>query len=455
MNALLALPLVLKLLLLFLIGAGLGAAVNLAVDRMRYQFPRISPWNGVWDALLRWFGRTPQPDRNAPAPLATGKQRKKGKSKVAGPAPRSAADRIPILGWMRLRREVPLRGTGFWIRPLLVELFAGFSIAWLYWWEVEQLSLVPFLGMAITPAQIDVSVIHFQYLGHVLLLVLMLAATLIDLDEWFIPDTITVPGTLLALVLACWPYSLLPCITLAPVEASTLQIASPNPFPAELEAGQMRGLGLALGCYWLWIFALLPRVWRGRRGLGIAWTLFWRRLIHATATRWLLLLGMAGSAAIAFLWMSGGPDRWTTLLSSLLGLAAGLVTIWTIRIAGALILRREAMGFGDVTLMGMIGAFLGWQPSLMVFFIGPFFGLAPGIAQLLFRRHRQVAIPYGPFLCAGAASVVVFWAALWEWGEHLFEQGWLVPIVLGICAPMLIVLLVLLQLVKRLFRARE
>ena len=43
------------------------------------------------------------------------------------------------------------------------------------------------------------------------------------------------------------------------------------------------------------------------------------------------------------------------------------------------------MGVGDVTLMGMIGAFLGWQPCLMIFFLAPFFGLLVGVLTILIR----------------------------------------------------------------------
>ena len=42
--------------------------------------------------------------------------------------------------------------------------------------------------------------------------------------------------------------------------------------------------------------------------------------------------------------------------------------MWAVRIIGTLTLRQEAMGFGDVTLMAMIGAFTGWQSTLLIFF---------------------------------------------------------------------------------------
>lgn len=60
----------------------------------------------------------------------------------------------------------------------------------------------------------------------------------------------------------------------------------------------------------------------------------------------------------------------------------------------------SSMGLGDVKLLAMIGAYLGWQSALFVFFVAPFLGLAVGIVNLLVRKER--IIPYGPFLALAA-----------------------------------------------------
>lgn len=67
----------------------------------------------------------------------------------------------------------------------------------------------------------------------------------------------------------------------------------------------------------------------------------------------------------------------------------------------------ESMGGGDVKLLAMIGAFLGWQKALLAFFIAPFFGLAAGLINLLVKKDHT--IPYGPFLSLGAVAAM-FWA---------------------------------------------
>jgi leader peptidase (prepilin peptidase)/N-methyltransferase len=67
----------------------------------------------------------------------------------------------------------------------------------------------------------------------------------------------------------------------------------------------------------------------------------------------------------------------------------------------------ESMGGGDVKLLAMIGAFLGWQKVLLTFFIAPFFGAFIGLINLLIKKDHT--IPYGPFL-ALAAIISLFWA---------------------------------------------
>ena len=109
------------------------------------------------------------------------------------------------------------------------------------------------------------------------------------------------------------------------------------------------------------------------------------------------------------------------------------------RIIGAVALRREAMGFGDVTLMTMLGAFLGWQPCLVIFFLAPVAGLVIAVLRLILVRDRE--IPYGPFLCLAAFFVVVCWNAVWGCVEGVFSLGWLVPLaVLGCLALMALML---------------
>jgi len=282
---------------------------------------------------------------------------------------------------------------------------------------------------------------------------LMLLASLIDLDEKIIPDTITLPGTLLGLLaVAIYPGVLLPLAQVSPVglvNIQSLAIPSPQDWPACLNGfPQMVSLLLALGCWWLWCVGLMPRTWYGRHGWRRALGLCVARLRRDPFTRRIGLLGLAGSAAIAILWWRGG-ESWPCMLSALFGMAAGGLLVWAVRIVATAVLQREAMGFGDVTLMAMLGVLLGWQGCLVVFFLAPLAALTVGLAVLLLRRESE--IPYGPFLCLAAGLVIVRWADVWERVEPIFSLGLLVPAILVVGLGLMVVLLWLLQLVKSLF----
>jgi leader peptidase (prepilin peptidase) / N-methyltransferase len=67
----------------------------------------------------------------------------------------------------------------------------------------------------------------------------------------------------------------------------------------------------------------------------------------------------------------------------------------------------ESMGGGDVKLLAMIGAFLGWKAALLTFFIAPFLGIVVGLVNVIAKKDHT--IPYGPFLSL-AAVVTIFWA---------------------------------------------
>ena len=111
-------------------------------------------------------------------------------------------------------------------------------------------------------------------------------------------------------------------------------------------------------------------------------------------------------------WLPPHP-HWHGLAWSLAGLAMGAGVTWLARGISSFVLGEEAMGFGDVTLMAMIGSVLGWQPMLFVFLLAPFCGLIVGvIAKSLLNRPY---IPYGPYLSAAAMVVMLSWRWVWSW----------------------------------------
>jgi len=93
------------------------------------------------------------------------------------------------------------------------------------------------------------------------------------------------------------------------------------------------------------------------------------------------------------------------LLGSMWGYFVGCGIVWVVRILGTLAFGREAMGLGDVHLMGAAGAVVGPLFVVVAFFIAPFFGLAWAGSQMFFKKIRQ--IPYGPFLSLGVFAVMI------------------------------------------------
>ena len=119
-----------------------------------------------------------------------------------------------------------------------------------------------------------------------------------------------------------------------------------------------------------WCLALAPGSWYPRHGYFRAVKVFTARMVRERTTYALLALAVLGSVVIAKIWSIGGP-HWAGLASGLAGMVIGGGLVWLVRILASAVLHREAMGFGDVTLLAMIGAFLGWQAAVVVFFLAP------------------------------------------------------------------------------------
>lgn len=117
-----------------------------------------------------------------------------------------------------------------------------------------------------------------------------------------------------------------------------------------------------------------------------------------------IVVGLALSFAMPSLF--GAVSRGGALLESFLGAVAGGASIYIIGYIGELVFKKEAMGFGDVKLMAMIGSFLGWKLILLVFFVAPLFGSIVGI--ILKIKSGRETIPYGPYLSLAALVAVFF-----------------------------------------------
>ena len=222
-------------------------------------------------------------------------------------------------------------------------------------------------------------------------------------------------------------------------------MTSPEPWPARLDGSY--GLWVGLLCFAGWCLAIWPRTLTLRRGpikaVQYALVSMFRMPV------WRLLAGIlvVGLAAIASVWFLGGT-AWQSLLTSLVGMAFGGGLIWAVRLVGQFALGKEAMGFGDVTLMAMIGAFLGWQATLMIFFMAPFVAVFICLVQWLVTRRRDIA--FGPYLCAATLLLILRWTHIWETAaKSYFAMGW-VPQLVFFCLLLLAGLLRMWRIVERL-----
>ena len=109
------------------------------------------------------------------------------------------------------------------------------------------------------------------------------------------------------------------------------------------------------------------------------------------------------------------PATVTHWYGSLLGTLVGGGVIALIGYVGAKVFKKAAMGGGDVKLMAMIGAFLGWQLALLTIFLGSVIGAVVGSVQKLVTGNEY--IPFGPFLSLGAVMTLFFGQQFlfWYW----------------------------------------
>jgi leader peptidase (prepilin peptidase)/N-methyltransferase len=74
------------------------------------------------------------------------------------------------------------------------------------------------------------------------------------------------------------------------------------------------------------------------------------------------------------------------------------------------------MGGGDIKLLAMIGAFLGWQAVILTMLIGAIVGATVGLSLMTFRiLRRDQYLPFGPFLVLGAVVSMFFHEELFSW----------------------------------------
>jgi leader peptidase (prepilin peptidase)/N-methyltransferase len=272
-------------------------------------------------------------------------------------------DNLPVISYLWLRGRCRTCGARFSPRYLIVELVTGLGFAGLFYAEVtSNMHGWPIRGNAFNvqngfyPKEWII-----VWLFHAILFSFLMVAAVCDLDGREIPLQLTLTGTLIGLIgsaLLPWPWPLTP------------EEALPKPMPL------------------------------GQPGM-----------------EWRVPEALTGLKAGLYPWPPWGPlPEWLPPGSWQLGLATGLAGM----LAGTLLMRavsflfsrglgREALGLGDADLMMMAGAFLGWQPVVVAFFLSVGPALVFGIVLLIVKRENE--LPFGPSLGAGC---VLAWLG-WRW----------------------------------------
>jgi leader peptidase (prepilin peptidase)/N-methyltransferase len=109
-----------------------------------------------------------------------------------------------------------------------------------------------------------------------------------------------------------------------------------------------------------------------------------------------------------------------SFLDSLLGVLVGGGILWFLAWASPYLFGKEGMGGGDIKLLAMIGAFLGWKPAVMTIMVGSLLGSLVGVTLITAQViKREDYIPFGPFLVCGALVALFFGQSILDWYQGI------------------------------------
>ncbi|MBM83936.1 MAG: hypothetical protein CMJ78_25550 [Planctomycetaceae bacterium] len=301
---------------------------------------------------------------------------------------------LPIIGWLLLRGRCYHCQLPISARYPIIEFLNGALFVGVYWMIVPiefasslsesclQTNLAPGSRLFPSPVAAD-ALVHWRYLFHLALFEALFVASLIDIDLKIIPDGCTLPAMFFGFALST-----------------------------------------ALG------FVQLAPVWFQVKTISFE--------LSAVTPDWM-----------APFWDGPPIPNWITahphlhgFIYSLAGAIIGGGVIWALRLIGFWVLKQEAMGFGDVVLMTMIGSFIGWQACLVVFFLAPFMSVIAVFGWIFFGKRET---PYGPYLATATAVTVLGWKEIWPYAERVCALG---PMLIPMAVVIVTGLYVLLQIVQ-------
>ena len=121
--------------------------------------------------------------------------------------------------------------------------------------------------------------------------------------------------------------------------------------------------------------------------------------------------------------LAGMPLWVVSLAGAVIGALIGGGSLWLMGWTWEKLRGIEAMGLGDVKMMFMVGAYLGWRLTILTIFVGVLTGSIIGIALMARQgqRNMQMLLPFGVFLGLGAVAALLFGAPLVEWYAGQFR----------------------------------
>ena len=330
-------------------------------------------------------------------------------------------DLVPVLSWAVLGGKCRYCRAPISPRYPIVELISG-------------------AGYALLSVVFPFSQVGASLLGLCLLFTLLLVASVIDQETYSIPDEISLPGAAIGLAFGL--------VNARSGAAGTVGL----PVFAEALRGMLLGAGLliAIDLYGSWVIrrfrerafpeaplgyqqialALLAGAWLGvwwGVGVGVlsaAANLLARRTVRVP--EWLTLGGTLLSLVLT---STGVGPGLILMVQGALAAAGGMALLcglyWWL---SPLITKvpeddsddydASAMGFGDVKLAALIGAFLGWEKLIVAVVFAVVAGAVLGVLQLLIFKENR--LKFGPYLAIGAVLALLFGSQLVQMYRGLF-----------------------------------
>ncbi len=150
--------------------------------------------------------------------------------------------------------------------------------------------------------------------------------------------------------------------------------------------------------------------WQGAAALLLSWSLLTLGLIDYDTQL------LPDLITLPFMWIGlllSLAFLYTDPISSIIGAAAGYLSLWSVYQLFKLLTGKEGMGYGDFKLLALLGAWLGWQYLPQIIMLSALVGASVGLLLIVLRgRDRQIPIPFGPYLAAAG------WISL-MWGDAI------------------------------------